>query len=255
MTLTKKSLGQHWLRDPALLQYIQEVTSLQCGDTLIEIGPGDGALTASLAKVCTQAQCEHVCLIEKDDALVNRLRQKFPTYQILHQDILTVDIQQLYSGRPLVIYGNLPYNISVSIIKKLCRYTQLIKDMTFLVQKEVGERLGATQGKHYGPLSIFVQLYCEVQVLREVPPTSFRPSPKVHSVLIKLVPKSPSWVPRIFNLVLFQQALHTAFGQRRKKLSNTLGKYYKLPETVTALRPEQISLGAWLTLINNLEVL
>jgi 16S rRNA (adenine1518-N6/adenine1519-N6)-dimethyltransferase len=253
--MSKKSLGQHWLRDKELLKHIQNTSSLQSGDTLIEIGPGNGALTTYLEKVCTKAQCEQVFLIEKDDNLIKVLRLKFPKYQILHQDILEVDVQDLYSGSPLVIYGNLPYNISVAIIKKLCGYSQLIRTMTFLVQKEVGDRLVATQGKNYSPLSIYIQLYFEVQVVRTVPPEAFVPAPKVHSSLLKLLPKHSSLVPLITDMVLFQKVLQLAFMQRRKKLRNTLGRYYNLQNLDPDLRPEQISLQDWINLVNNLKLI
>jgi 16S rRNA (adenine1518-N6/adenine1519-N6)-dimethyltransferase len=206
--------------------------------------------------MCDAVKCTQVFLIEKDDTLVHTLRQKFPHYTVIHQDILDVDIHQLYTGRPLVLYGNLPYNISVAIVKKLCAYAQLIKDMTFLVQKEVGDRLVATKGKDYSPLSIAIQLYFEVSVIRTVSPEAFIPRPKVYSSLIKLVPKDNNLVALINDIGFFHRILSLAFSQRRKKIRNTLGKKYILiPHMNPDLRPEQIPLHEWITLANSLKLI
>lgn len=243
----KKSLGQHFLRDHNILRKIALSAGMQKGDRVIEIGPGEGALTEYLLSVC-----EDVLAVEVDARAVELLKLKFPALQVRHADFLSVELTDLLrEDSPNVIIGNIPYNITSPILFKVMDAGPLFRHAVFLMQKEVAERLVAGPGtKAYGILSVQAQLLGEVEYLFDVSRHVFFPKPKVESGVITFTPRStPLEVPPD----QLKAVVRTAFNQRRKKLSNSLksliaehkpdGVGYNLD-----LRPDQLPPQEFITL-------
>jgi len=189
-------------------------------DHLVEIGPGQGAITEPL--LASQCQLD---VVELDRDLVARLAEKFTQYQRfnLHSaDALTFDFSSLASDEKLRIVGNLPYNISTPLLFHLMQQSNHIQDMYFMLQKEIVNRLHAKPGsKQFGRLSIMIQIHCEVEALFDVDPECFDPKPKVMSSIVRLTPHTtPKY--KINDLELFEKIVKAAFAQRRKTIRNNL---------------------------------
>ena len=217
----RKRFGQHFLHDAGILRKIVQAIAPQRGDHVVEIGPGEGALTLPLLR-----ELGHMTVIELDRDLVPRLEAAAAgvgTLEIVNADVLTVDFAELAKGVPLRVVGNLPYNISSPILFHCIDHIDAIRDMHFMLQKEVVDRMAARPGsKVYGRLSVMLQLVCRVDPLLRVPPGAFRPPPKVDSAVVRLTPRAPS--ERAFeDADLVARIVKAAFGQRRKTLSNALG--------------------------------
>ncbi|GAB0056201.1 Ribosomal RNA small subunit methyltransferase A [Candidatus Magnetaquicoccaceae bacterium FCR-1] len=218
----KKRLGQHFLADESIAQEIVAVSGAGPKDRVVEIGPGPGALTVWLLRACGQ-----VWAIEFDATLVPLLENRVKGLGTLHverADALRVDYRALATrlGGPLTIVANLPYNVGTPILMHLVEQREVIASMTVMLQTEVAERLAASPGsKAYGALSVMCGMWMCVEPLLEVPPAAFRPPPKVHSTVIRLIPR-PAPLAETRNLGRFSQVVHAAFGQRRKVLANAL---------------------------------
>jgi 16S rRNA (adenine1518-N6/adenine1519-N6)-dimethyltransferase len=219
----RKRFGQNFLRDEAVVFNIVAAMGLCADDHGVEIGPGQGALTRLLL-----AECRRLDVVELDRDLVELLMRKFAGNQNLRVhsgDALRFDFCSLSEGEKLRIVGNLPYNISTPLLFRLFEQAACIKDMYFMLQKEVVDRLCAQPGeKHYGRLSIMAQYYCRMDRLMEVYPESFFPKPKVMSSVVRLVPHAERPVdisPEILSRVVVE-----AFSQRRKTLRNSLGSLF-----------------------------
>ena len=216
----KKRFGQHFLHDATILQRIVQAVAPRPGDRIVEIGPGDGALTLPLLRATGR-----LTVIELDRDLVPRLRiaaQDVGELEIVNADVLGVDFDALARGEPLRVVGNLPYNISSPILFHCIDHLDVIRDMHFMLQKEVVERMAAAPGsKVYGRLSVMLQLACRVEPLIEVPPGAFRPPPKVDSAVVRLLPRARSERPAD-DAGAVAQVVRAAFGQRRKTLANAL---------------------------------
>ena len=216
----KKQLGQHFLHDPGMIDRIVRAIDPQPGDTLVEIGPGAGAITRPLLQ-------RHGALrvIEFDRDLIGPLQAlgaQLGTLDIVHADVLEVDFTALAAGTPIRLVGNLPYNISSPILFHAMDHAAAIRDMHFMLQKEVVDRMAAAPGsKVYGRLSVMLQAGCRVTPLFRVPPGAFRPPPKVDSAVVRLVPK-PREEVGIDDPALFARVVKAAFAQRRKTLRNAL---------------------------------
>ncbi|MBU2887595.1 16S rRNA (adenine(1518)-N(6)/adenine(1519)-N(6))-dimethyltransferase RsmA [Gilvimarinus agarilyticus] len=217
----RKRFGQNFLIDHTIINQIARSVAPRAGDIVVEIGPGQGALTEPLAE---SAETLHV--IELDRDLVPWLKVRFEKYPgfALHQaDALKFDFAQLAEDdRPLRIVGNLPYNISTPLIFHLISYAQQVQDMHFMLQKEVVKRLAAQPGsKAYGRLTVMAQYYCDINWLFDVPPGSFDPAPKVDSAIVRLAPYKQLPHPAR-NVAVLEKLVTAAFGQRRKTLRNAL---------------------------------
>jgi 16S rRNA (adenine1518-N6/adenine1519-N6)-dimethyltransferase len=216
----KKRFGQHFLHDPAILRQIVQAIAPKPGDRLIEIGPGDGALTLPLLRALGR-----LTVIELDRDLIPRLRaaaEGVGELDIVNADVLGVDLAQLAHGTPLRVVGNLPYNISSPILFHCLEHLDAIVDMHFMLQKEVVERMAAAPGsKVYGRLSVMLQLACRVDPLLGVPPAAFRPPPKVDSAVVRLTPLAPAQSCGA-DTAAISRVVRAAFGQRRKTLTNAL---------------------------------
>lgn len=220
MPRARKRFGQHYLHDQNIIDRILRAIDPQTEDRLIEIGPGRGALTYPLLRLCRQ-----LTAVELDRDLVPILEAgsaRFGRLEVINADILKFDLSSLPGGRRYRLVGNLPYNISTPLMFHLLESVELIQDMHFMVQKEVALRIGAGSGDaNYGRLSVMLQYHCDCLYLFEVGPKSFKPPPKVDSAMIRLVPhEKPK--PDIGDYELFSRIVRTAFSQRRKTISNSL---------------------------------
>ncbi len=218
--IPRKRFGQHFLHDPGVLHSIVAAIAPLPGQPLVEIGPGEGALTNPLLAA---GAAMHV--IELDRDLAARLRERNdPRLQVIESDVLAVDFGALAArlGAPLRLVGNLPYNVSSPILFHALGQLDAISDMHFMLQKEVVDRMAAGPGgKEYGRLSVMLQAWCEVESLFNVGPGAFRPPPKVDSAVARLRPRPPEEVS-IVDPKRFGAVVKAAFGQRRKTLRNAL---------------------------------
>jgi len=217
----KKSLGQHFLSDRHYIDSIVRAVNPKPDDLLVEIGPGQGAITFPLLR-----RHGRLTVIEFDRDLIAPLTaaaEGVGELTILNRDVLSVDFADLAGAGRIRLVGNLPYNISSPILFHALDHAAAIADMHFMLQKEVVDRMAAGPGsKVYGRLSVMLQAYCEVTSLFVVPPGAFRPPPKVDSAVVRLVPRAPQDIG-IADPRRFADVVRAAFGQRRKTLRNALG--------------------------------
>jgi 16S rRNA (adenine1518-N6/adenine1519-N6)-dimethyltransferase len=248
----KKSLGQHFLKDESVLQKIADaIGDLSPYKTVVEIGPGMGALTKYLLPQKHPA----FYVVELDDRWAEHLGNAHPSLRgkIIHQDFLTTDLSFL--EHPTHIVGNFPYNISSQIVFRIIDERDKVEMMTGMFQKEVALRIAAKHGnKDYGVTSVLTQTYYDCNYLFDVQPEAFDPPPKVMSGIIQLKRKTEK--PDC-NEVLFKRVVKAAFNQRRKTMRNSLKEFTGGKEIagneVFNLRPEQISVKQFQDLTNLIE--
>jgi 16S rRNA (adenine1518-N6/adenine1519-N6)-dimethyltransferase len=219
----RKRFGQHFLCDQGIIQQIVQALDPKPNEHLIEIGPGQGAITVPILK---KVKCLEV--IELDRDVITVLQQRIhhaDQLKIYNEDVLQFDFAQLkIDDRLLRIFGNLPYNISTPVMFHLLKYTADIVDMLFMLQKEVAERLCAKPStEHYGRLSVMMQYHCQVQLLFNVPAKAFFPPPQVQSSMVRLVPYK-IYPHQAHHYPVFHEIVKQAFSQRRKTLRNSLKK-------------------------------
>lgn len=213
----RKRFGQNFLSDPNIIRKIIESIAPRETDHVVEIGPGLGALTAPLLEACG-----HLDVVEIDRDLISRLKATYVDEQLaIHEgDALKFDFSTLPA--PLRVVGNLPYNISTPLLFHLSTFATHIRDMTFMLQKEVVQRMVAEPDTEaYGRLSVMLQYRFDMARLFDVPPGAFRPAPKVTSAIVWMRPK-PCEACQCIDETLFAKIVTAAFGQRRKTLHNTL---------------------------------
>ncbi|MCI4567841.1 16S rRNA (adenine(1518)-N(6)/adenine(1519)-N(6))-dimethyltransferase RsmA [Lysobacter sp. CFH 32150] len=250
----KKHLGQHFLHERGIIAKIVQAVNPQPGDRLVEIGPGQGAITFPLLD-----KHGELTVIEFDRDLIFPLTEAaraHGTLEVIHRDVLTVDFTALArGGAPLRLVGNLPYNLSSPILFHALDHAAAIRDMHFMLQKEVVDRMAAAPGsKVYGRLSVMLQAYCAVTPLFNVPPGAFRPPPKVDSAVVRLVPRTPDSIG-IADPKRFTEVVRAAFGQRRKTLRNALsgvadGTMIEAAGLRPDARAEQIEVAGFVRLAN-----
>ena len=252
----RKRFGQNFLRDPGIISRIVRAIAPRPGQRLVEIGPGQGALTEPLLEAAGALE-----VIELDRDLIPGLRVQFfnyPEFAIHEGDALKFDFAELKGEGPaLRVVGNLPYNISTPLIFHLLAERGAVADMHFMLQKEVVERLAAEPGgADWGRLSVMAQYHCRVDSLFIVPPEAFTPRPKVDSAIVRLVPHETLPNPAS-DEALFADIVRQAFAQRRKTLRNNL-KGRVSAETLQALgidparRPQTLTVAELVTIANHL---
>lgn len=219
--IPRKRFGQNFLHDAHVIDKILAAIAPQPGQDLIEIGPGQGAITLPLLERCGRLQA-----IELDRDLLDPLAQRAAPVgelAIHNRDALRTDFCALRREQQrLRVVGNLPYNISTPLLFHLLEQADCIEDMHFMLQKEVVERMAAGPGtEHYGRLSVMLQFRCKVEPLFNIGPGAFRPAPKVESAFVRLLPYRVLPVP-VRDAAVFARVVQLAFGQRRKTLRNTL---------------------------------
>ena len=250
----RKRFGQNFLVDHAVIQQILDCIQPKHGQRIVEIGPGQGAITRSLLQGTGDLDT-----IELDRDLLQPLQQTcagFGELRIHNADALTFDFCSLIREKEnLRLVGNLPYNISTPILFHLLDQSGCIQDMHFMLQKEVVDRMGARPGsKTYGRLSVMLQARCRVTPLFDIAPDSFKPAPKVNSSFVCLVPfRSPRF--DIKNDEMFGRIVAQAFSQRRKTLRNSLKGYLDTPgmEAIgidPGLRAESLEVGDFVRIAN-----
>jgi 16S rRNA (adenine1518-N6/adenine1519-N6)-dimethyltransferase len=256
-----KSLGQNFLIDDNVLMDIVEGAEVNSEDFVIEIGPGVGTLTRELLR-----KAKRVCSIELDSDLIPILQEElkgFDNFEIVHRDALKVDFNELIGDEKSVkVVANLPYYVTTPIIAKLLNEGYNFKSLTIMIQKEVGERMAAKPNtKDYGALSILVQYYCDISIIRKVSPGSFIPQPKVDSIVVKL-DKLPQPSVEVKDEKLFFRVCREAFNMRRKTLWNAMKNLKINSETMEAAfnnadidpkrRGETLSLQEFANLTNSI---
>jgi 16S rRNA (adenine1518-N6/adenine1519-N6)-dimethyltransferase len=217
----RKRFGQHFLHDRHFVARIIEAINPQRGERVVEIGPGLGALTQPLL-----THLDHLDVVEIDRDIVAHLHTQYnaDTLTVHEGDALRFDFAAL--GENLRIVGNLPYNISTPLLFHLSAATPHIRDMIFMLQKEVVDRMvAAPGGKDYGKLSVMLQVKFAMQRLFIVPPGAFRPPPKVDSAIVRLQPLGAE-APHIENATLFAEIVSAGFNQRRKMLRQSLKQFF-----------------------------
>jgi len=253
--VARKRFGQNFLHDQQVISRIISSIAPKQTDLLVEIGPGQAALTRPL-----QESGADLHLIELDRDLVSRLEQKFSDNDnvTIHScDALKVNLEEITGGRPSRLIGNLPYNISTPLIFHVLKWHHLIVDMHFMLQREVVERMAASPGgRTFGRLSVMTQFRCKVTPLFDVPPESFSPAPRVHSSNVRLTPlQQPPADAGSFESL--QKVVTAAFSMRRKTLRNSLKKYFTAEQMIglgidPGQRAEQLDLSQFAALARSL---
>lgn len=251
----KKQFGQNFLNNPAVIHDIVNAINPQTDEHLVEIGPGEAALTEPLLDRVAKLD-----IIEIDRDLIAPLTQRFghkPAFHLHHTDALRFDYRTLVTrpGDTLRMVGNLPYNISSPLMFHLLDQADVITDMHFMLQKEVVERLTAEPGnKAFGRLSVMIQYACQTEYLFTVGPENFTPPPKVDSAIVRLVPYAePPFKANDFKD--FAALVKQAFSQKRKTLRNTLKNWLnseqiELCQIDPGLRAEALSVQNFVDLAN-----
>ncbi|MBS4836823.1 MAG: 16S rRNA (adenine(1518)-N(6)/adenine(1519)-N(6))-dimethyltransferase RsmA [Phocaeicola massiliensis] len=250
----KKFLGQHFLKDLSIAKDIADTVDECPGLPILEVGPGMGVLTQFLME-----KGREVKVVELDFESVAYLRENFPALKgnIIEDDFLKLKLEKLFDGRPFVLTGNYPYNISSQIFFKMLDYKDLIPCCTGMIQKEVAERIAAGPGsKTYGILSILIQAWYKVEYLFTVHEHVFNPPPKVKSAVIRMTRNETKELG--CNERLFKLIVKTTFNQRRKTLRNSISSILEKGnplsnDPVFNKRPEQLSVQEFIELTNRVE--
>lgn len=241
--IPRKRFGQHFLVDEGIIHAIVNAIHPRPDEVLVEIGPGLGALTKPLLE-----RTPHLHVVELDRDIIARLKKDYrPERLSIHEgDALKFDFASL--GKGIRVCGNLPYNISSPLLFHLMDYADNIVDMTFMLQKEVVDRMVAEPSTPaYGRLSVMLQRRFHMEWLLDVPPEAFDPPPKVDSAVVRLIPKAAGTYPELDER-RFAEIVAAAFSQRRKTLRNTLGKVigeeaFKATGIDPGLRAENLGLA------------
>lgn len=248
-----RSLGQNFLHDQNLADWIVGQLDLQPDEPWLEIGPGLGALTEYALQ-----RSRRGLLIEKDDRLVPYLRERFPELEIVHGDAALFDVRELFPRGPVKVLGNLPYYISSQILFNFTHEPSPVSAMVFTLQKELAERLSAEpRTKAYGAPTLLIGRRWQARYLRTLPPTVFTPVPQVESAVVQLTPRAQDELPACDG-ARFNRLVKLGFSQRRKQLRKMLvgggapdwsaaTARLGVPETV---RAEELSVRQWVDLTN-----
>ena len=283
--VARKRFGQNFLVSDGVVRKIVDAVAARPGDTLVEIGPGLGALTAHLLD-----RCDRLEVVEIDRDLIARLRERWPAERLaIHEgDALAFDFATLKrEGSRLKIVGNLPYNISSPLLFHLVRFAPLVDDLHFMLQKEVVDRMVADPGGgDYGRLSVMLQYHFYMERLFIVPPGAFNPSPKVDTAVVRMIPRIGRCEPRagasagiptgghdlnppngpkvslggtapVLDEAVFARVVTAAFSQRRKMLRNTLRGVATESELESVgiaptSRAEEVALSGYVRLANTI---
>ncbi len=244
----KRKFGQNFLTDYNIAKDIVSFLSDDKTKTIIEVGPGKGILSKFILKITNK----RIKLVEIDKECIEYLKNEYFNIEkyLINDDFLNIDLKTF--KEPLSIIGNFPYNISSQILFKIYENKSIVNEMVGMFQLEVAERVCSNQGsKKYGILSVLIQAFYDVKMMRKIKPQSFLPIPNVDSAVIKITKKNNS-----INCdeILFKKIVKQSFGQRRKTLWNSLRKFNvpenKKEDTIFAKRPEQLSVSDFIYLTN-----
>ncbi len=211
-----KRFGQNYLVDKNTIQKIVNQFDPKTDDTIVEIGPGQGALTSFLSKTVKDYRA-----IEIDKRVIDDLKMSFPTVEFINQDFLEINLQDLASEKKLRVIGNIPYNITSPILFKLIEERDFVSDAILMVQYEVAKRIvGKPRTKDYGILSVLTNYFADTELCFKIPPTVFYPKPNVDSAIVSF--KFGKKISSEIDEKLFVKVVKAAFGNRRKTLKNSL---------------------------------
>ena len=246
----RKKWGQNFLADTNLLDKIAKTIEPKTGDNILEIGPGEGALTERIFPYVNS-----MVVVEIDPLLIKELKNKpiLNGLHMIHGDILLQDIEDLPVDEPVRVIGNIPYNITSQIIFWLIEQLDYWEDAFIMVQKEVAQRLVAKIcSKEYGRLTVVVGAYLNVEYCFSIPPTVFVPRPRVDSAFIRFTKKESALIADS-KYVKFNNLVRAAFNQRRKMLKNSLNGW-DIPEKIKneidfSRRPETLSISEFSKLV------
>ncbi|HEV2297196.1 MAG TPA: 16S rRNA (adenine(1518)-N(6)/adenine(1519)-N(6))-dimethyltransferase RsmA [Candidatus Acidoferrales bacterium] len=231
--MSRQKLGQHFLANPSWRARIAQSLPVALDSTWLEIGAGHGEMTELLARIA-----HRVIAIETDAALVRRLRERaaaWPNVEIVHADVLSLDLGALISER-FCAYGNLPYYITSPIIHHLFHSSERIESIHIVVQLEVAARISAHPGRRdYGYLSTLCQYYARPEIVLRIPPGAFRPPPRVSSALVKMSVPGERATLGVEEDASFLKFLQKSFAQKRKTLRNNLRVVYREEQVESAL--------------------
>ena len=240
----KKRFGQHFLKDENIAKRIADSLRFkQDGQKtkLLEIGGGTGMLTQMLL----MREEYELYVVEVERAAIKFLRERFPQLgdHLIEGDFLRLKLDEMFSY-PLPIIGNIPYNITGPIFFHVLDYRDLVPEAVFMIQREVAQRIVARPGtKDYSVLTVMVKTFYDTEYLFNVPPTAFRPQPRVTSAVVRLRRKDVD--PPIRDYDFYRYVVKTAFSQRRKTVRNAMKNLYnldKVPQEILDKRAEQLSL-------------
>jgi 16S rRNA (adenine1518-N6/adenine1519-N6)-dimethyltransferase len=247
-----RSLGQNFLHDQNLAEWIVDQLAIQPHEAWVELGPGLGALTEFAAR-----RSSYGLLIEKDGRLARFLQEHYPQLETVHGDAAEFDVRDLFARGPVKVLGNLPYYVSSQILFQFTSEPSPVAELVFTLQRELAERLAAPpRTKQYGALTLLIGQRWRVKYLRTLPPSVFMPAPKVDSAVVHLSPRRTGELPEC-DANRFTALVKQGFSQRRKQLRKLLAGYsldwpelcreLAVPETV---RAEELSLAQWIALCN-----
>lgn len=262
----KKSLGQNFLTDGNYIRKIVDALDVQKEETVIEIGPGRGALTEKLIE-----KAGNVIAIEIDSDLIPILDESFgqnQNFQLIESDALKVDFSRFRNPQPAIrnkLVANLPYYISTAILQHLAVYKENFSELVLMLQKEVVERITAAPGNsERGFLTVLIEAFFESEKLFDVPPNAFSPAPKVWSAIVRLIPKENSFAD-LETEKSFREIISAGFAQKRKTISNNLKNYLKdKNETEKVLtksdiesnrRAETLSIEEWKRIVAEIQAI
>ncbi len=258
----KKSLGQNFLKDDFYISKIIDSFDLKSDDTILEIGPGGGALTSRLT-----GRVNKLYAVEIDQRLIEGLNDKVgeENIDLFNEDFLKFDFAKNVAEDNVKIVGNLPYHVTSPIIFKVMELASelnkdrlKIKSLTIMIQKEVAERIVAkTSTKSYGVISVFTRFFCEPEILFDIPPEAFFPKPKITSSMIRLnFSAGTGNLSKVKDYRLFRTIVKTTFLKRRKMLRNTLKPFISEPGDLHSVkvtdRPENLSVADFISLSNEI---
>tara|TARA_B100000579_G_C22755648_1_gene816298 strand:+ start:344 stop:1135 length:792 start_codon:yes stop_codon:yes gene_type:complete len=254
----KKSLGQNFLVNQSLAKKIVDLGNISTDDTVLEIGPGTGKLTEEIIN----KKPKKIIVIEKDENLVSLLKKKFDKkIEIINQDMLRVDEKKL-PYKKIIVFGNLPYNISTQILVKLIKFeniSDVFKKLIFMFQKEVADRINAScNDSKYGRISILSSWKFNIKKIKNIEPNSFYPPPKVRSTILEFIPKKK--FTQINNPTNLEYITNVFFKQRRKMIKKPLSQLFEFPLIVSNkfkldlnLRPQNLSPELYFQICKELE--
>lgn len=261
-SFAKKSLGQNFLVDPSFITKIIHALAIHPGETILEIGPGRGALTERLIDMA-----DRIVALELDREFVPQLAERFSgnaNFTVIEADVLQTDLSQLIlpdprskvQGPTSKVVANLPYYISTAVLQKFADQRHLFSTLILMFQREVVERITARPGdSDRGFLTVLTEACFDAHKLFDVPPEAFRPRPNVWSSVVRLTPKTTG----IRDEARFRELISNAFRQKRKTLSNNLKEIYPNAADIIiaagidpTLRPEALTLDQWLLLANRI---
>jgi len=249
----RRKLGQNYLIDPVILFEIEKAINPQKNNLFFEIGPGTGALTERL-----MGQNIRVIAMDLDQKNINTLSEKYASeeHEFIHDDVLKAPLEFLYKTKHRVV-GNLPYNISTQIIIKLINFFDGIEDMHFLVQKEVAQRICASnQSKDSGRLGVKIAAFFETAILFDVPPESFDIKPKVQSSFIRLIPRVNPLIA-LSKFMEFSNLVDLSFANKRKGIKNNLKKFeinYEKLHINPLARAEELSIEDFISVFQTTDI-